>query len=120
MERVQCQVICEEARQRSGAWIEIEKPFWLDVPVWLASGHVDSIGLANNHMCRSSMSEKEAWGKPRDANHLPPPRRALCDCRFSAGVYFSFLRSSWHCSQAAFWRSDASSLVMGVLSRPSE
>jgi hypothetical protein len=44
------------------------------VPVWLASGQVDSIGLANNHMCRSQMYESEAWGRARDATRLPPPR----------------------------------------------
>jgi hypothetical protein len=44
------------------------------VPVWLASGQADSIGLANNHMCRSQMYENEAWGKPRDAQRLPSPR----------------------------------------------
>src|SRR5262249_47039115 len=43
------------------------------VPVWLASGQVNSIGLANNHMCRSQMYENEAWGKPRDVKRLPPP-----------------------------------------------
>jgi hypothetical protein len=63
-----------DAHQHPGAWIDIEKPFWWDVPVWLASGEIDSIGLANNHMCRSSMMENEAWGKPRDAGRLPPPR----------------------------------------------
>lgn len=57
-----------------GTWIDIEKPFWWDVPVALAHGFGDSIGLANNHMCRSSMYESEAWGKPRDAERLPPPR----------------------------------------------
>jgi hypothetical protein len=64
----------QEARRHPGAWIDIEKPFWWDVPLWLASGGVDSIGLANNHMCRSGMSETEAWGKPRDTVRLPPPR----------------------------------------------
>jgi hypothetical protein len=62
-----------EARRFKG-WIDIEKPFWWDVPVWLASGQVDSIGLANNHMNRSQMSETEAWGKPRDTSRLPAPR----------------------------------------------
>ena len=57
-----------------GVWIDIEKPFWWDVPVWVASGQVDSIGIANNHMCRSRMYESEAWGKPRDASRLPAPR----------------------------------------------
>lgn len=55
-------------------WIDIEKPFWWDVPVWLASGQMQSIGLANNHMCRSRMLENEAWGRPRDTERLPAPR----------------------------------------------
>ena len=58
----------------AGVWIDIEKPFWWDVPTWLASGQVDSIGLANNHMNRRGMYEDEAWGRPRDAKRLPPPR----------------------------------------------
>src|SRR5437879_5633083 len=63
-----------EARRHCGVWIDVEKPFWWDVPIWLAGGAVDSIGLANNHMCRDQMYENEAWGKPRDARRLPPPR----------------------------------------------
>ena len=39
----------EMARKQPGVWIDVEKPFWWDVPVWLASGRIDSIGLANNH-----------------------------------------------------------------------
>ncbi len=63
-----------EARKHENVWIDVEKPFWWDVPVWLASGQADSIGLANNHMCRSRMYESEAWGRPRDAKRLPSPR----------------------------------------------
>ncbi len=63
------------ARKRDpNVWIDIEKPFWWDVPVWLASGQMNSIGIANNHMCRSQMYPSEAWGKPRDAKRLPAPR----------------------------------------------
>jgi hypothetical protein len=53
--------------------IDIEKPFWWDFPVWVASQAVDSVGLANNHMCRSRMLENEAWGRPRDSERLPAP-----------------------------------------------
>jgi len=69
-------VFVAEARRQDerGLWIDVEKPFWWDVPVWLASGQVDSIGLANNHMNRTGMYADEAWGKPRDASRLPPPR----------------------------------------------
>lgn len=55
-------------------WVDIEKPFWWDVPTWLAFGFADSIGLANNHMCRSQMLPNEAWGKPRIVERLPNPR----------------------------------------------
>lgn len=54
-------------------WIDIEKPFWWDVPVWVASGQADSIGIANNHMCRRSVLGNEAWGRPRDLNQFPGP-----------------------------------------------
>lgn len=54
-------------------WIDMEKPFWWDVPVWLASGKMNSIGLANNHMCRSQMLASEAWGKPRNKTRWPDP-----------------------------------------------
>jgi hypothetical protein len=64
----------EQARRHKDVWIDAEKPFWWDVPSWVASGQVDSIGLANNHMCRDRMSETEAWGKPRVAERFPPPR----------------------------------------------
>jgi hypothetical protein len=63
-----------QARQRGrNVWIDIEKPFWWDVPVWLGSGQVDSIGLANNHMQHGGMMADEAWGKPRDTARLPAP-----------------------------------------------
>ena len=62
-----------QARAAADVWIDIEKPFWWDVPVWLASGNMNSIGIANNHMCRSQMYPDEAWGRPRDENRLPPP-----------------------------------------------
>jgi hypothetical protein len=62
------------ARDQAGVHVDVEKPFWWDVPVWLASGQVDTIGIANNHMCRSTVYPDEAWGKPRDQERLPAPR----------------------------------------------
>jgi hypothetical protein len=77
-----------EARKHPGAWIDAEKPFWWDVPVWLAAGQVDSIGLANNHMCRGQMYENEAWGKPRVSERLPPP---LGNGFWSQEIYYHLL-----------------------------
>jgi hypothetical protein len=62
-----------EAHQK-GAWVEIEKPYWYDAPVWLASGMVDSIGIAHNHMQRGGVYPGEAWGRPRDKRRLPDPQ----------------------------------------------
>jgi hypothetical protein len=76
------------ARQEPGTWVDVEKPFWWDVPVWVASGQIDSIGLANNHMCRSSMYENEAWGRPRDPKRLPPP---LGNGQWSLEIYYHLL-----------------------------
>lgn len=53
--------------------VSIEKPFWKDVPLWLASGKVDSIGIAHNHMWREDQLDNEAWGMPRDRNQWPAP-----------------------------------------------
>ena len=78
----------EQARQNEGAWIDAEKPFWWDVPVWVASGKIDSIGLANNHMQRDKMLENEAWGKPRDTQRLPPP---LGNGQWSQEIYYHLL-----------------------------
>ncbi|MEL6105238.1 MAG: CehA/McbA family metallohydrolase [Planctomycetota bacterium] len=64
----------DQARaMNENVWIDIEKPFWWDVPTWIASGRMNSIGLANNHMCRDQMLENEAWGRPRDVERLPSP-----------------------------------------------
>ena len=58
----------------AGAWIDIEKPFWWDVPMWIAYGIGDSIGIANNHMYRSGVYPNEAWGRPRDLAKYPGAR----------------------------------------------
>jgi hypothetical protein len=79
-----------EARQARGVKVDVEKPFWWDVPVWLASGQVDTIGLANNHMCRGRMYENEAWGRPRDVQRLPPP---LGNGYWTQEIYYHILNS---------------------------
>ena len=79
-----------QARERDGVWIDIEKPFWWDVPVWLAGGKIDSVGLANNHMCHDRMYENEAWGRPRDESRLPPP---LGNGFWTQEIYYQILNT---------------------------
>jgi len=76
------------ARRQEHAWIDVEKPFWWDTPLWLASGKVDSMGLANNHMHRDGMLTNEAWGKPRDRGRLRDPHG---NAQWSEEIYYHVL-----------------------------
>ena len=61
------------AKKHPAAHVDIEKPFWWDVPMWIASQKIDSIGLCNNHLWRNGMLMTEAWGKPRPKIRYPNP-----------------------------------------------
>ncbi|MEM7559890.1 MAG: hypothetical protein AAF394_12285, partial [Planctomycetota bacterium] len=67
------QFVTKAEQQNRKVWIDIEKPFWWDVPTWLATGSMHSIGIAHNHMHRSGVLDGEAWGKPRDSKRLAGP-----------------------------------------------
>lgn len=77
-----------KARKHEGVHIDVEKPFWWDMPLWIATGKVDSIGLCNNHQWRSGMLATEAWGKPRDVKRYPAP---LGNGRWSQDIYYHLL-----------------------------
>jgi hypothetical protein len=65
-----------EARSFAGAWVDMEKPYGWDAPLWVASGQPFSAGLANANMCRDGMyrgGEEPGNCKPRDSLRLPPP-----------------------------------------------
>jgi hypothetical protein len=70
--------------------IDCEKPFWWDLPLWIASGKVHSVGLANNHMQRDGMYPGEAWGKPRDKSIYPDPDG---NGRWSQKIYYELLNA---------------------------
>jgi sugar phosphate isomerase/epimerase len=80
----------EQAKVQPNVWIDIEKPFWWDVPVALAYGYGDSIGLLNNHCQRSEMMDNEAWGKPRPKDDFPSP---LGNGFWSQYIYYQILNS---------------------------
>jgi hypothetical protein len=80
----------EQAKLQPDVWIDIEKPFWWDVPVALAYGYGDSIGLLNNHCQRSEMLDNEAWGKPRPKDDFPSP---LGNGFWSQYIYYQILNS---------------------------
>ncbi|HVX10873.1 MAG TPA: hypothetical protein VHC22_06810 [Pirellulales bacterium] len=60
------------AREHENAWIDAVRPTAWDLPVWLATGRVDSIELANDQFCRGEMID-DANGRPRDKKLMPGP-----------------------------------------------
>ncbi len=81
----------EEARRMDPeVWIDIEKPFWWDLPTWVATGKMDSIGLAHNHMHREGVLGNEAWGRPRDTSRLPGP---LGNGLWTQEIYYHLLNA---------------------------
>lgn len=89
----------DEARKKNPkVWIDVEKPFWWDAPTWIVSGKVDSIGIANNHMCRSQVYPGEAWGKARDEKRLPPP---LGNGQWTQEIYYHLLNCGFRVPPSA-------------------
>ncbi len=78
----------EAKAQNPNLWIDIEKPFWRDVPLWLSANIADSIGIAHNHMWRSGVLPNEAWGYPRDTKEFPPP---LGNALWTQHIYYHLL-----------------------------
>jgi hypothetical protein len=62
------------AAANEGVWIDAARPFSADLPIWLASRKINSIGIANSHMQRDKMRTDEAGGRGRDKRMMPDPR----------------------------------------------
>jgi hypothetical protein len=93
----------------AGAWIDAEKPFWWDFPVWLSTGQLNSVGIANNHMNRAGMyAGGEAWGRPRNRDLFPEP---LGNGDWSQAIYY-------HALNAGFRIPPSAGSASGVLPNP--
>lgn len=64
--------LMREARGQ-GAFVEIEKPFWIDYPLWLALGGPHSVGVVCNHFMEEQVMNNSAWGRPRDEGYPEEP-----------------------------------------------
>jgi hypothetical protein len=53
------------ARQDEAAWIDASRVTAWDLPLWLATGRVDSIELCDDQFCRGATKE-DPTGRPRD------------------------------------------------------
>lgn len=81
-------IFAQKARQQGAKWIDAEKPFWWDFPMWLAHGVVDTVGIAHNHMHRSGVLDSEAWGRERDREQYPGPQG---NGRYTQEIYYRVL-----------------------------
>lgn len=97
-----------EAKEKN-AWVDAEKPFWWDYPLWLSTNKLDSVGIANNHMTRGGMYPgREAWGKPRDLEKFPEP---LGNALWTQEIYY-------HTLNAGFRIPPSAGSASGVLPNP--
>lgn len=87
-----------QARQTAAAHVAAARPFDWDLPVWVASGHVDSIGLCNDHMQRDQMWDSESDGKPRERIEYPAPHG---NGRWSQAIYYRLLDCGWRIPPSA-------------------
>ncbi len=76
------------AKSLSGAWVDAQKAFSWDLPIWVAGGQLDSVQLANSNLGRHSAVNNEAGGKPRDKFYFPDPTG---NGRWSERIYYHLL-----------------------------
>jgi len=75
------------ARNQPGKHADIGRPFSWDLPVWVASGMVDSVNVAGDHLWRDGM-QLPLLGKPREGTLGPSKMDAGA---WSQTVYFHLL-----------------------------
>ena len=88
----------KQARERGAQWIDAEKPFWWDFPMWVAHGVVDTVGIAHNHMQRDGVLDNEAWGRPRDRAIYAGPQG---NGRYTQDIYYSLLNTGFRLPPSA-------------------
>lgn len=71
----------ELARQYDDVWIDLEKPFWWDTPVRLASGQLNSVGLANNLSVIARCTRPKPGAGLATQNDFPLREAMVCGLR---------------------------------------
>jgi len=76
------------ARKQPGAWIDAQKAYSWDLPVWIATGQLDSVQLANSNLGRKTSVNNESGGRPRDARLFPGNTG---NGRWTEAIYYKLL-----------------------------
>lgn len=69
-------------------WVDVERPYSWDLPLWLALGKIDSIQLAHSGMGRSQLSAQGKLGRPADSFRYPG---MLGTGRWNHDIFFNAL-----------------------------
>ncbi len=78
----------KQARQFDSVHVDLETPFAWDVPLWIATRNVDTIGLANGHLWRHGIRDEETAGMERDRVLYPAPHGIA---RWGETIYYHLL-----------------------------
>ena len=81
------ELFVEQARAQ-GAWFDMEKLIWWEVPVMMAVAPPDSLGVVNNHIQQYGIYAEEAWGRPRDSEQFPGPEGFVA---YHLDLYYKYL-----------------------------
>jgi hypothetical protein len=77
-----------EVHKTPGAWVDVTRPYWWDLPTLVALGQVDSIEIAHGGIGRERITLEEKGARPRDKQRYPDPRGGA---RWSEQIYYHLL-----------------------------
>ena len=95
--------LLEDASRQRGVWIDADRPYGWEMPVWLAwqgmgRGRIDSVEVVNNNMQRYETFDSEGSARARDRCRYPTP---LDVARWSQDVYFHMLNCGFRIAPSA-------------------
>ncbi len=70
------------------AWVDVTRPYWLDMPTLVALGLADSIQVANGNIGREKVNPSEGGGRARNKTRFPDP---WGNAQYSQDIYFKLL-----------------------------
>lgn len=76
------------AKRQADSHVDAETPYGWDLPVWIASRRLDSIGVAHGRLLRDGPATGDPGGRPRDKTFYPDPHGLG---RWSLDIYHHLL-----------------------------
>jgi hypothetical protein len=76
------------AKQETAAWVDAQHAYSWDLPLWVASGKLDSVQLAGSNLGRKSAVTSEGSGRPRDQRLYPGTSG---NGRWTEAIYYHLL-----------------------------